>query len=170
VRAAGFTLMEVVVVLFIIGIVATLAVIALGDGGHDRIMEQEARRLASLLELARDETILGGEEQAVGFTRQGYVFLRRYRVDERSYEWLPVANDTTLRPRDLSARKLELTLYVEGVAVALPRDTDRPPPHVFLGLAGDMTPFQLDISPEGARGAAWQVRSLPGGRVELRRP
>jgi general secretion pathway protein H len=67
-------------------------------------------------------------------------------------------------------RNLEFTLYVEGVAVTLPRAADRPPPHVYLGLAGEMTPFQLDIAPEGGRTAAWQVRSLPGGRVEMRRP
>lgn len=156
--------------LFIVGVMAAFAVIAIGDGGHDRIMEQEARRLASLLELARDEGILIAETQAVGFTRQGYVFLRRYRVDERSYEWLPVAEDPVLRARELAERNVELTLYVEGVEVSLPRTADQPPPHVYLGMAGEMTPFQIDIAPEGSRTPAWQVRSLPGGRVEMRRP
>lgn len=156
--------------LFIIGIMAAFAVIAIGDGGHDRVMEQEARRLASLLELARDEGILVAETQAVGFTRHGYAFLRQYRVDERSYEWLPVADDPVLRPRDLTERGVELTLYVEGVAVALPRESDQPPPHVYLGLAGEITPFQIDIAPDGSRTPAWQVRSLPGGRIEMHRP
>jgi general secretion pathway protein H len=166
----GFTLIEVVAVLFIVGVMAAFAVIAIGDGGHDRIMEQEARRLASLLELARDEGILIAETQAVGFTRQGYVFLRQYRVDERSYEWLPVEGDPVLRTRDLADRNVELTLYVEGVEVALPRTTDQPRPHVYLGLAGEMTPFQVDIAPEGGRTPAWRVLSLPGGRIEMRRP
>ena len=166
----GFTLVEVVAVLFIIGVMAAFAVIAIGDGGHDRVMEREARRLANLLELARDEGILTAETQAVGFTRHGYTFLRQYRVDARSYEWLPVADDPVLRARDLADRNVEFTLYVEGVAVALSRAADRPPPHVYLGLSGEMTPFQLDIAPEGVRTPSWQVRGLPGGRIEMIRP
>lgn len=169
-RARGFTLIEVVAVLFIVGIMAAFAVIAMGDGGHDRILEQETRRLGALVELARDEAILGGEARAIGFTRHGYAFLQQYRVDERSYEWLPLDEDRSLRPRDLAERSLEFTLYVEGVAVSLPREADRPPPHVYLEPAGDVTPFQLDVAPEGARSPAWRLQSLPGGRVLIGRP
>ena len=51
-RLRGFTLIEILVVLVIIGVVATLAVVRLGPR-DDELLKQEAERLALLLEDAR---------------------------------------------------------------------------------------------------------------------
>jgi general secretion pathway protein H len=165
----GFTLIEVVVVLFIIGIMASFAVIGMGGGGQDRVVEQEARRVTALLELVRDEGILTAREQAMGFTEHAYVFLRRYRVADRSYEWLPVEEDPTLRRRDLESLGVVFNLFVEGTRVALPRAGENPGAQVVIGAGGEMTAFELEIGTEGAREASWVLRGLPGGRIELRR-
>ena len=47
-RRAGFTLIEILVVVSIIGIVLSIAVISLGVLGDDRELREEARRLAAL--------------------------------------------------------------------------------------------------------------------------
>lgn len=165
----GFTLIEVIVVVFIVGIMASFAVISMGGGGQDRVVEQEARRVTALLELVRDEGILTAREQGLGFTEHAYVFLRRYRVGDRTYEWLPVEDDQTLRRRDLEDLGISFALYVEGTRVSLLRDVENPGVQVILGPSGELTAFELEIITEGARQASWVVRGLPGGRIELRR-
>ena len=55
---AGLTLVEILVVLAIIGVMAGATVLAIGAGGGGVRTETEARRLASRLELAADETMV----------------------------------------------------------------------------------------------------------------
>jgi general secretion pathway protein H len=53
-RVAGFTLIEVIVVMAIVAIAASLVSLALRDGGQSRL-EAEGARLSALLEVARAE-------------------------------------------------------------------------------------------------------------------
>ena len=57
-RAAGFTLLEVLVVIVIIGIITTMAVVSTRVLGGDHEMDQEARRLVAVLTQARDDAML----------------------------------------------------------------------------------------------------------------
>jgi len=166
----GFTLIEVVVVVFIIGIMAGFAVIGLGGGGQERVQEQEAHRFVALLELARDEGILLGREYAVGFTENSYSFLRRYRVDEQLYEWLPVEEDRQLRRREIAAKEIRLELYREGIPVALPRESKTPPAHIILGVSGEITPFALHLYATGEDLPVWKIEGGADGRIRMERP
>ena len=55
----GFTLLEIMVVMVLIGILSSLAVLSIGGGPRDRLAE-EGRRLAALVELHQQEAILTG--------------------------------------------------------------------------------------------------------------
>ncbi|WP_207143522.1 type II secretion system minor pseudopilin GspH [Ectothiorhodospira shaposhnikovii] len=166
----GFTLLEVVVVLFIVGIMVTFAVIAVGDGGRDRHIEQEMRRFVALIDLARDEGILTAEETALSVGRHGYGFLREYQVDARSYEWLPVPGDRPLQWRELGGLGIELALSLEGQPVSLERELANPAPHVYLGISGEITPFELQWLTDQARTPRFVIRGHPGGRIEILEP
>ena len=69
----GFTLLEILVVVLIIGIVLTLATLAQHDDINERL-KTEARRLAALPPDTDQGTVLEGNEMAVDFTQQGYSF------------------------------------------------------------------------------------------------
>ncbi|MGM0677858.1 MAG: type II secretion system minor pseudopilin GspH [Pseudomonadota bacterium] len=169
-RGRGFTLLELVVVLFIIGVMFTFAVIAVGDGGRDRMIEQEARRMVVLMDLARDEGILTAQETAVGFSRHGYTFLREFEVGERTYEWLPLEADRQLRERSLEDLGLELELRLEGIPVSLDRTLDNPAPHVYLGITGEITPFEVQVHGDRTRRPYFIIEGQPNGRIQMKRP
>jgi type II secretion system protein H len=73
--SAGFTLIELAVILLIITITIGLVGINLQRGDNNRVRE-EADRIVLLLQAAREEAILQGQVFAVQFSKEGYQFLQ----------------------------------------------------------------------------------------------
>jgi len=150
-RSAGFTLLELMVVLVMIGIIFSFAVLSLRGTDISDLMDQETRRLAMLLELAGDEAILRGEELAVNFTDDGYEFLVL-----QDNIWQSPGDDTLLKAYSLPA-DIELRLEVEDDLPELNIFTgredeageeegeERLTPQVFILSSGEMTPFSVTL-------------------------
>jgi len=92
----GFTLIEILVVLSIVGVISAVVLLATAPGGSAQT-RTEARRLATLLELALAETRATGRSIAWSPTPDGYEFQRR--TDDG--EWRSFADDSPYRPRAL---------------------------------------------------------------------
>ena len=74
-RRSGFSLIEILVVIVIIGIVSSVALLSLGLLGDDRELQTEARRLISLVEVAQDEAVMQGRELGLEFMAHSYRFV-----------------------------------------------------------------------------------------------
>jgi len=83
----GFTLLEVMVVVFMMGIVSTVAVLKLGVG-QNLIIESEAKQFSDKLELLIDESILSAKSYRIVIDTQdhGYIF------QEFSDKWIEMTD------------------------------------------------------------------------------
>jgi general secretion pathway protein H len=111
----GFTLLEILVVVVIIGIVITGAILSLGATGKDRALEQERDRLAAIAAYVRERGAMLTLEYGIRCGQHGYRFAY---YDNRALRWLPETVDDTLRPRRLPAG-LRLRLIIEGREIVL---------------------------------------------------
>ena len=128
----GFTLLEIMVVMVLIGILSSLAVLSIGGGPRDRLAE-EGRRLAALVELHQQEAILTGEVRGIQFDKQGYAILG---LDEQgSWRSLDATNSLI---RHALPEDIVLGLWVEDRPVRLEK-TDFP--QVLLLNSGEATEF-----------------------------
>jgi general secretion pathway protein H len=75
-RPAGFTLIEVMVVIVIIGVMATMIVVSVTLGDPQRELRTEAERLRTVLALAAEEAVIQQVELGAEFTESGYRFLK----------------------------------------------------------------------------------------------
>ncbi|MFK7843111.1 MAG: type II secretion system minor pseudopilin GspH [Sphingorhabdus sp.] len=73
--AAGFTLVELMVVLLIIGLMASIVVFSIPGGSN--VLEEDAQRFAARTAALRDNAILQSRPMAVQVTASGYSFLER---------------------------------------------------------------------------------------------
>jgi len=144
-RSAGFTLLELMVVLVLVGIIFSFAMLSLGGDDLSEMMEQETRRLVTLLGLASDEAVLRGEELAVHFTDEGFEFLVL-----QDTVWRPTGDDGLLKayrlPEGITLR-LEVDGDPPGLAVRDEEEEDEEAltPQVFILSSGEMTPFTATL-------------------------
>lgn len=153
----GFSLIEILVVIVIIGIITGIALLSLGILGDDRQLHTEARRLTSLIEVAQDEAMMQGREFGVEFMNDSYRFVE---YDPFINQWAELAGDEMMRLRELPD-DVEFILTLEGQRVLLDNDparfedpeetsnrdlTETYAPHVYIFSSGDMTPFDLAIT------------------------
>jgi general secretion pathway protein H len=149
----GFTLVELMVVVVIIGLVAAGTLLSLGGSGRDSQLEQERDRLAALIEYVRERAALQTIEYGLRCEQGGFRFVM---YDSRKTQWLEDPLDETLRRRTLPAG-LELALAVEDHPIVLPRTaaptmraaTPDLTPQVMLYSSGDLTSFTLTLSRSG---------------------
>ena len=158
----GFTLVEVLVVAFIIGVVVTMALMAVDTNAADERLEREARRLEAILGMAGEEAVLFGVELGLQITPEGYRFLR---LDADG--WTPVTGgDTPLRPHELKEgvrlqmiREDEERRRLVGDGGSGDEDADDdeeddedsgPRPDALFLSSGEITPFELVMTAEGA--------------------
>ena len=149
----GFSLLELLVVVAIIGVLVGAVVLSAGIVGADREIEQEVQRLRSMVGLLHEEALMQSRDYGLMFTSTGYRF---YVYDYKQLEWLEAAQDQLLRQHELT-RPLELTLALEDREVKLIQDfesqeIENPEPQVLILASGEVTPFEVDIYRERSGG------------------
>lgn len=141
--ADGFTLIEIMVVIAIMGIMLGLGMIAFGDGGLSDKLEQESQRLYGLVKLAQEESILQSKEMALEIERDGYVF-KELKEDK----WVAVPDDQLFRKRSLTAG-IVLNITVENEKLDLKsKDQKDSPIRVYILSSGELTPFAITLKIE----------------------
>lgn len=165
--ARGFTLLELLVVLVLVGIIISFAVLSVGDGGRQERLRQEAERIATLFALAGEEAVLRSLEFGVVLQRGGYLF-----VTYDGSSWQPVTDDDLFREHALPDG-VELSLFMDGLQVSLePRGLARevaPTPQLLFFSSGERIPFELSLGYRDGAPLAYRLQGPLLGRVMLQR-
>ena len=145
--AAGFTLIEILVVVLIIGLISAGMLLSMSLTGRDRELEKESDRLLALFTYAREQAELQTREYGVLFEDDGYEFLT---YDPRRALWRSIFEDDALAARKLPDG-LDFKLIVEARPVVLsrPKDAQDKTPQVMVFSNGDLSSFSATLEREG---------------------
>jgi len=132
-RQRGFTLIELLVVLVILGILLGVVSVNMAPSRRQG-MQQEAQRIAMLLQLARDEAIVRNRPVAFEADADAYRFL----VRNEQRRWEPVTQDDLLRERPFKNSPVTLLL---DPASTVPGDRLR----IVFGREPVDRPFRLTM-------------------------
>lgn len=147
-RVAGFTLIEILVVMVLIALLASVVAFTVGQGNQRRELINEAKRLHAVLRLAADEAIYQNLEIGVVIDEKGYEFLG-YDEDKEVWVGLP---QPFLKPRqfpDWIWLELNRDYELRELPVDEESDEQTAVPEFVLLSSGESTPFRLRMGVEG---------------------
>ncbi|MCL1124014.1 type II secretion system minor pseudopilin GspH [Shewanella surugensis] len=159
-RQKGFTLMEVLLVVLLMGLAAAAVTLSMSGAGKARALERTAQQFMQSVELVLDETVMSGDFVGIVVEKDHYKFVF---YDEG--KWKPLKNDRLLGEREM-APDVEMTLVVEGLPLVQDDEEDTsswtddgpfiektaeekkkfPEPQIFLFPSGEMSAFELMFS------------------------
>jgi general secretion pathway protein H len=157
----GFTLIEMMIVVVIIGIL--VGTITFGLAGRDREekLRTEAERLALLIEMARSEAVQRNEEWGVAIGPSDYRF---FAFNATSKRWVE-QKDQPFHARTVA----DMALVVHVDAMSIPGTKVGPDvPSIIMFSSGEQTPFEVEITPAW-KAQSWRVASDGLARTSAQR-
>lgn len=134
----GFSLLELLIVAFMLGVIISFATLAVGDN-RQQLLKSEARQLQALLQAVREQAIFNQQHWAIGFNDNGYVFYQLSQLSQLPTDWQLVTN------KPFNAREfddsIQVALLLEGRAVSMQNQQ----PQILIYASGEVTPYQLEL-------------------------
>ncbi|WP_372957564.1 type II secretion system minor pseudopilin GspH [Marinobacter sp.] len=167
---AGFTMIEILVVLVLVGLLASLAIVNLGGGSEQREMNSKVRELYVLMQTASEQAILNNEELGLVVDEQGYRFLV---YNEQEQQWRS-ESERLFRGRDFP-EWMSVTLFSEDDIPAMARDDDedsegRLQPDIVFYSSGETTPFELEFLATPSPDQRYRLVADGLDQIELQTP
>ena len=150
-RQNGFTLLELLVTLVVIGLMTAVVGFSV-TGNSARTLKYEAEKLAARLNAAHAQMIAGASPMRLVTTPTGYAFEITERAEDGSAaaRWKPLLDDETLAARTLP----------NGGALALPQGAPLPIAREPIAAAQSLTLSQgaavFRVATDGVQG--WAVQ------------
>lgn len=180
-RAAGFTLIEILLVLVLLATSAVAVIISLPESKEDKVKE-EAARFYHLVQLLGEDALLNGVDYGIRIERHRYQFLELTRKD-----WQPVAQSRFFTEIDVGD-DINLSVEMGGYSWQdkdrlfkpgslfnedlFARQTDKDkikPPQIVVMASGEYTPFTLVFEVDGVN-QFWRIQADELGQLFLLRP
>lgn len=111
--ARGFTMIELMVVILLVGLLVSFAVLSVGGPSARDIQHEEARRILARMDLAREEAVMQARSLGVRFERDGYLF---YGIGEG--QWRMLDQGGLLDPHELP-EAVAIDVEIDGLEVEL---------------------------------------------------
>ena len=153
-QARGFTLLELMIVIMIMGLLLTMATMSVSTSS-DKSLETESRRFATLIKLASDEAIMNARPMAVQINAKVYQFSLDGEVESK---------DPIFRPREI-ADHMQINVTIEDEKVDFERLDEGTFANIYILPSGEMTPFSVIFSQDD--GLAYEIEGNFMGKVEF---
>lgn len=161
-RARGFTLLEVMLVLLLVGILASAVVINFSGNSPGQRLEKEVLRFSQVFQFIADSAQLRQQEWGLVVAAGQYAFVY-YQADGWQWAQQPAAAKAYTLPEGITLTveleglpgeeqsllsQLEWEYADEGLATSPEASSPPPLPQVFILSSGEVSPFRLTFSTE----------------------
>ncbi|CDZ78399.1 Putative general secretion pathway protein H [Legionella massiliensis] len=152
----GFTLIEILVVVIIMGITVGFALLAFGDFGASRRATLAAEQFSSFIKLAQEQAIIEGSTLGIDINNSGY---SSYRFVQG--RWQQISGSNVFRSHN----------FPDNVTANLRlgiRKSNSKDPSIIISASGDVSSFVIDFGTN--RNSVVTSLSNRDGQLKLQQP
>ncbi|MFT5716107.1 MAG: general secretion pathway protein H [Oleiphilaceae bacterium] len=178
-KQRGFTLIELMVVMVLLGLISSIALTTVGGGNQKRELNNEVNRLHAVLRMAAEEAIFSNTEIGVAIEEDLYEFLT-YDEEEgtwtlaephflRSYtlpEWISLEFQREGKERKLLGRKSVLDEGSDFQSTVLETEAAKTPDLMLLS-SGEVTGFTISMQIEDDADSRIEIKTNDQGEIIL---
>lgn len=137
-RQAGYTLIELIIVVFIIGLASSMILLRSSSIHFERKVTAFAQQLTSFIQVCQQQAIL--QPAVIGVVVQSDAFQAYYFVDDEPPHWQALAaRDSFWQVRTIPT---DISLLFTASA---PINVPGLAPQIIIQPSGDLVPFSIDI-------------------------
>jgi len=180
-KQRGFTLIELMVVMVLLGLISSIALTTVGGGNQKRELNNEVNRLHAVLRMAAEESIFSNTEIGVVIEEDLYEFLTFDEVEGkwtgaephflRSYalpEWISLDFQREGKERKLLANKAGLSTDSDSDFDSSILDTEAAKkPDLMLLSSGEVTGFTISMQIEDDASSRIEIKTNDQGEIIL---
>ncbi|MCL1077150.1 type II secretion system protein GspH [Parashewanella spongiae] len=187
-RQAGFTLLEVMLVVLLMGLSAAVVTLSFSHAGAQEALEKQAKKFIASAELVLDETVLSGQLLGLVIEPDSYRFVMYHEQ-----KWQPLESDRLLGDQ-VMPEGVGLEVVVDGLPLVQSDEDDQslfdddsgdplidrteeekkkhPEPQILLFPSGEISAFELHFITTDEYGNNIDVLVVGDslGRLTLGRP
>jgi len=169
-KYAGFTLLEVMLVLLIMGLATGAVVLSYSGENGPELLKKQTQRLQVVFNMASDFAVLNQRQLGLRVENANNSYYFMYQDEEQ--EWQKLELDSTFAEHqlpDLFSLELfltglpwetenslfssgifdeELSVSNDGVEIGNEEDKQLDPPQIFIFSSGEITPFSITLAYE----------------------
>ena len=149
--SSGFTLIEILIVLAVIGVLSGVVVINFSGGDSRQLLAMQADRLARTIEMARHRSMIRNREWGLHITENGYYF-SEHNPDLQ--EWIQLHED---RFQETSWPKGSSVYLQSELADNFFSDDQTNTPSILIFSSLEVTPFEISLT-DSDLNIAWVIK------------
>jgi len=169
-KPKGFTMIELLVVLVLMGLLASVAITTVGSGNQQRELRNEVNRLHAVLRMASEEAVFSNVEIGALIDNDLYEFLT---YDEEKKQWVE-AQQSFLKPYslpdwvtvDFSREDETKTLLGETESQDV-TELESKKPSLMLLSSGEVTDFVIGMQIDSDDRSRIEIRTDEQGEIVL---
>ena len=172
IKTKGFTLLELLVVIVLLGIVSSFAMLSLNITGLESELNEEANKIHALIRLAKEEAIIQAQEVALRIEDDKYLF--EY-LDVITQKWLPKSEKVFRERKTHDA--LNIRLETEAKKIFFKKDDENKDKEeteygaIFFLSSGESEPpeFIIKITIKDKPQIYYQLEGELNGDVKIKK-
>lgn len=150
----GYTLIEILIVLFIVSIVTSVALISISHN-ENKYLESFANDMTQLMTLAEEQAILQPAILGLSLNEQSFQFLswqpmvNKDKKEEKKNNWAPLEDN--ILSNHMIPNNIQVQVRTGDKSSKSEEETKTDHPQIIISTNGDITPFTIYIGKKGQK-------------------